>query len=127
MTTTIKSKNQLEGRIMRRIYFIWFGRTVLPYIIIEGLVFSVFIYLIGQYVFVAKVMQYASLVLANQSEYTITLTSFTLDIFLRTKLIVQISVLGSLTMFALVFKNLIACIIQLAHTKNETNFNIRVL
>ncbi|MEK7087455.1 MAG: hypothetical protein AAB648_01225 [Patescibacteria group bacterium] len=127
MTTTIKSKNQLEGRIMRRIYFIWFGRTVLPYIIIEGLVFSVFIYLIGQYVFVAKVMQYASLVLANQSEYPITLTSFTLDIFLRTKLIVQISVLGSLTMFALVFKNLIASIIQLAHTKNETNFNIRVL
>ena len=127
MTTTIKSKNQLEGRIMRRIYFIWFGRTVLPYIIIEGLVFSVFIYLIGQYVFVAKVMQYASLVLANQSEYPITLTSFTLDIFLRTKLIVQISVLGSLTMFALVFKNLIACIVQLANTKNETNFNIRVL
>lgn len=127
MTTTIKSKNQLESSIMRRIYFIWFGRTVLPYIIIEGLVFSVFIYLIGQYVFVAKVMQYASLVLANQSEYPITLTSFTLDIFLRTKLIVQISVLGSLTMFALVFKNLIASIIQLAHTKNETNFNIRVL
>ena len=127
MTTTIKSKNQLESSIMRRIYFIWFGRMVLPYIIIEGLIFSVFIYLIGQYVFVAKVMQYASLVLANQSEYPITLTSFTLDIFLRTKLIVQISVLGSLTMFALVFKNLIASIIQLAHTKNETNFNIRVL
>lgn len=127
MINTMKSKNQLQDRIMRRIYFIWFGRTIIPYIVIEGFIFSVFIYLIGQNVFVAKVMQYASLVLANQSEYPITLISFAIDIFLRTKLIVQISVLGSLAMFALIFKNFIASIIQFAHAKNETNFNIRML
>ena len=28
--TTIKSKNQLESSIMRRIYFIWFSKRVLP-------------------------------------------------------------------------------------------------
>lgn len=122
----MKHKNQLQDRIMRRVYLIWFGRTIIPYIIIEGFIFSVFIYLIGQNVFVAKVMQYASLVLANQSEYPITLTSFAIDIFLRTKIIVQISVLGSVAMFALIFKNFIASIIQFAHAK-ETNFNVRVL
>lgn len=122
MINTIKSKNQLQDRIMRRIYLIWFGKTIIPYIMIEGLVFSVFIYLIGQNVFVAKVMQYASLILANQSEYPITLTSFALDVFLRTKLIVQISVLGSLAMFALIFKNFIASIIQFAHAKSETQY-----
>lgn len=121
-------KSKVKNKIMRRVYFIWFGRTVLPHIIIEGFIFSVFIYLIGQYVFVAKVMQYASLVLANQSEYPITLTSFALDIFLRTKLIVQISVLGSLAMFALIFKNFIMSVIQFARAQqDETNFNARVL
>ena len=122
-----KHKNQLSNRIMRQVYFIWFSKRILPHIIFEGFVFTAFVYLIGQYVFVAKVMQYASLVLANQSEYPVTLTSFTFDIFLRTRPIVQISVLGSLVMFALISKNFIVSIIQFAHAKSETNLNARML
>ncbi len=112
---------------MRRVYFIWFSKRILPHILFEGLVFVAFMYLIGQYVFVAKVMQYASLVLANKSEYPMTLASFAFDIFLRTRPIVQISVLGSIAMFAFISKNFISSIIQFAHTKNETNLSARVL
>lgn len=127
MTNMMKNKNQLSDRIMRRVYFIWFSKRILPHIIFEGIVFIIFMYLIGQNVFVAKVMQYASLVLANQSEYPMTLASFTFDVFLRTRPIVQISVLGSLIMFFLISKNFIASIIQFAHAKDETNLNARML
>ena len=123
----MKHKNQLSNKVMRRVYFIWFSKRVLPYIILEGFVFTISMYLISQNVFVAKVIQYASLVLANQSEYPMTLASFTFDVFLRTRPIVQVSVLGSLVMFLLLSKNFIASIIQLAHYRNETNLNIRML
>ncbi len=123
----MKNKNQLEGRIMRQVYFIWFSKRVLPYIILEGFVFTVSMYLISQNVFVAKVIQYAGLVLANQSEYPVTLASFAFRIFLITKPIVQIFGLGSLIMFFLISKNFIASVIQLANYRNETNLNTRML
>ena len=127
MEINMKNKNQLEGRIMRQVYFIWFSKRVLPYIILEGFVFTVSMYLISQNVFVAKVIQYAGLVLANQSEYPVTLASFAFDIFLRTRPIVQISILGSLIMFTLIFKNFIVSVVQFAHAKDETNLNARML
>ena len=123
----MKHKNQLSGRIMRRVYFIWFSKRVLPYIILEGFVFAIFMYLIGQNVYVAKVMQYAVLALASKFANPLAILSFALDIFIRTRLVVQISVLGSLLMIFFIFKNFVVSIIQLALTKEETNLSARML
>ena len=106
---------------------IWFGRKVLPYLSIEILFFAGFMFLIGRYVFVAKVLEYASQIFANNSINPAIWTSFALHIFLKTKLIVQLSVLGSLTMIILLFKNFIISILQFILAKDETRLASQVL
>lgn len=110
----------LKTKIMRRIYVIWFSRQVLPYLIMEAAIFGVFAYLIAQNVFVAKVVEYAGLFFGDNSKNPAALISFVFRIFGHTRLIVQISVLGSIAMLALMFKHFIKSAIQLAISK-ETN------
>lgn len=112
---------------MRKVYLIWFGRKVLPYLLIEILFFAGFLYLIGRQVYVANVIQYASSVLAANMAHPANFVSFALDVFLRTELGVQISVLGALLMVVFVFRDLIASAVQLALTKDETRLASQVL
>jgi len=105
---------------MRRVYFIWFVKKIFPYLLIELALFTGFLYLIGHYVFVSKVLQYASQILANNSIDPAIWSAFALHLFLKTKLIVQLSVLGSLAMVILVFKNFITSLTQLTLAKEET-------
>ena len=116
----------LKTKIMRRVYFIWFSRKILPYLLVETAVFAFFMYLIGHNVYVAKVMEYAAQILTANMAHPQAFLSFSLDIFVKTRLVVQMAVLGSLLMTALLFKNLIASAIQLALTK-ETKLNTRML
>ncbi len=116
----------LKTKIMRKVYFIWFGRKVLPYIAIETAVFAFFMYLIGHNVYVARVIEYVAPVLAVDIAHPQAFLSFALGIFIKTRFVVQLSVLGSLLMTALLFKNIIASVVQLALSK-ETNLTTRML
>lgn len=109
-----------KTKIMRRVYVIWFSRRVLPYLIMEAAIFGVFAYLIAQNVFVAKVIEYAGLFFGDNSRNPAALISFAFGIFSHTRLIVQTSVLGSLAMVILMFKNFIKSAVQLAILR-ETN------
>lgn len=119
------TNEQLNKRIMRRVYFIWFAKKAAPYFIAELALFSGFLYLIGRYVFVSKVMQYAGQILANNSIDPATWSSFAFHIFSKTTFIVQLSVLGSLAMIALMFRGFIKSFIQLNLAKEETNLTNR--
>ncbi len=114
------TNNLLCKRIMKRVYFIWFAKKIFPYLLIESALFASFLYLIGHYVFVSKVLQYASQILANNSIDPIVWGNFTFHVLLKTKLIVQLSVLGSLAMIILMFKNFITSFMQLTLAKEET-------
>ncbi len=107
-----EQSRSIKTNIMRRVYLIWFGREVLPYLAAEALVFGVFLHLIGQYVYVANVLQYAATVLAKNMAHPLNFLAFSLDIFVRTKIIVQISVLGSLFAFFFLFKDFIKSVVQ---------------
>lgn len=114
------TNNLLGKRIMRRVYFIWFTKKIFPYLLIELALFAGFLYLIGYYVFVSKVLQYASQILANNSIDPAIWGAFAWHIFFKTKLVVQLSVLGSLAVTILIFKNFITSFIQLTLSKEET-------
>ncbi len=114
------TNNLLRGRIMRRVYFIWFAKKIAPYFLIELAFFASFLYLIGHYVFVSKVLQYASQIFGNSSIDPVVWSAFALHLFFKTKLVVQLSVLGSLAMIVLIFKNFITSFIQLTLAKEET-------
>lgn len=116
----INTSNALSQRIMRQIYFIWFAKKIFPYLLIELTLLAGFLYLIGHYVFVAKVLQYASQILASSSVDPMIWGAFAWHIFFKTRLIVQLSVLGSLIMILLAFKNFIISLIQLTLAKEET-------
>ncbi|MDO8443433.1 MAG: hypothetical protein Q7S78_00330 [Candidatus Azambacteria bacterium] len=106
---------------MKRVYFIWFIKKVAPYFITEFSLFAVFAYLIGNNVFVSKVLQYASQILANSSIDPAIWSAFAWNTFTGTEFIVQISVLGVLAMVILLFKNLITSFTQLSLSNAETN------
>ena len=117
----IKNNNTLCDRIMKRVYFIWFVKKVAPYFIAEFSLFIGFTYLIGKNVFVSKVLQYASQILANSSINPAIWSAFTWNTFMGTEFIVQLSVLGVLAMVFLLFKNLITSFTQLTLSNTETN------
>lgn len=105
---------------MRRVYFIWFAKEIFPYLLIELTLFAGFLYLIGHYVFVSKVLQYSGQILANNSIDPTVWSVFAWHIFFKTRLIVQLSVLGSLVVTILMFKNFITSFMQLTLAKEET-------
>jgi len=108
---------------MRRVYFIWFGREVLPYFTVEVAAFAGFMYFLGQQIYVAKVLEYSTSVLSGNMAHPFVFLSFALDLFLRTHLGVQLALIGSLIMIAFLFKNIISSAVQLALAK-ETNPNV---
>ena len=75
---------------MRRVYFIWFAKKIFPYLLIELTLFASFFYLIGRYVFVSKVLQYASQILANNSIDPAIWSVFALHVFFKTEFVVQL-------------------------------------
>lgn len=118
----IKNNNQLCERVMRRVYFIWFVKKAAPYFLAEFSLFVCFAYLIGSNVFVSRVLQYASSVLANNSVDPFVWSAFAWNTFTGTEFIVQLSVLGILAMVVLLFKNFITSFAQLNVSNSETNF-----
>lgn len=116
-------KSNVKNRIMRRVYFIWFGREVLPYLAIETAIFAGFMYFLGQQVYMARVLEYSTSVLSNNMGHPFIFLSFALDLFLRTQFGVQISILGSLAMVFFLFRNIIGSAVQLVLAK-ETNPNV---
>ena len=116
----------LKTKIMRRIYFIWFGRKVLPYIAIETAVFSVFMYFLGEQVYIARVMEYATSVFSNNMAHPTVFASFAIDLFLRTRFGVQLSIIGSMAMIFFLFRNIIASAVQLSLAK-ETKSDLLTL
>ncbi len=114
------TNNLLCQRIMKRVYFIWFTKKIAPYFLIELALFASFLYLIGHYVFVSKVLQYASQILANNSIDPAVWSAFAWNTFIGTELIVQLSVLGVLAVVVLLFKNFITSFMQLTLAKEET-------
>ena len=121
----INTNNLLRQRIMKQIYFVWFAKKIFPYLLIESALFASFLYLIGHYVFVSKVLQYAGQILANNSIDPAIWSSFAWHIFFKTRLVVQLSVLGSLAMIILMFKNFIISLMQLTLAKEETKLASR--
>jgi len=117
----IKNNNALCERVMKRVYFIWFAKKVAPYFLAEFSLFVCFAYLIGSNVFVSRVLQYASQILANNSVNPAVWSAFAWHTFIGTELIVQLSVLGVLTMVVLLFKNLVTSFAQLTLSNTETN------
>lgn len=111
------TNNLFRKRIMRRVYFIWFAKKIFPYLLIELVLFASFLYLISRYVFVSKVLQYASQILANNSIDLAIWSTFALHVFFKTGFIVQLSVLGSLAVTTLIFKNFITSFTQLTLAK----------
>lgn len=116
-------ESKVKNKIMRRVYFIWFGREVLPYLALEATVFIAFMYFIGQQVYMARVLEYSTSVLSANMANPFAFLSFALDLFLRTHIGVQISIIGSIAMIFFLFRNIISCAIQLALTR-ETNSRV---
>ncbi len=115
------TNNLLCQRIMRQVYFIWFAKKIFPYLLIESVLLTSFLYLIGHYVFVSKVLQYAGQILANNSIDPAIWSVFAWNTFIGTELIVQLSVLGVLVIVALLLKNFTTSLAQLALSTTETN------
>lgn len=126
MMNTMKNKNQLSDRIMRRVYFIWFSRRVLPYLAVEATLFAAFLYLIGQQVYVAKVLEYATSIFASNMAHPEVFASFAMNLFIRTHVGVQISIIGSLLATFFLFRNLISSAFQLVAAK-ETKLDGQML
>ena len=112
----------LKTKIMRKVYLIWFGRKVLPYIAFEAAAFAGFMYFLGEQVYVARVVEYTTSVLSNNMAHPTVFASFAIDLFLRTRLGVQFSIIGAMAMIFFLFRNIIGSAVQLALAKSETKF-----
>jgi len=113
----MNNNQNLKAKIMRKVYLIWFAKKITPYVLIELAFFAGFITLIRQHVYITKVILYADQILANHSIDPVVWANFIFHIFMKTGFIVQLSVLGSLTMIILMFRNFVASLIQLSLAK----------
>jgi len=111
--------NDLKNKIMRRVYAIWFVKKALPYLAAETAAFAGFMFFLGQQVYVANVLKYSAEVLSGNMAHPLAFVSFAADLFLRTRLGVQISVIGSLAMIFFLFRNVISSAVQLTLAKGE--------
>ena len=119
----MEQKNSLKTKVMRKVYLIWFGRKVLPYIAVEIAAFAGFVYLLGSQVYVARVMEYATSVFSNNMAHPTVFTSFAVDLFLRTRLGVQLSIFGAVATIFFLSRNIIGSAVQLALAKGETELS----
>lgn len=106
---------------------IWFGRKVLPYLALETAAFAGFMYFLGEQVYIARVMEYATSVLSNNMAHPAVFASFAFNLFLRTGFGVQFSILGAMAMVFFLFRNIIGSAVQLALAKSETELGNKTL
>ncbi len=104
---------------MRQVYAVWFVKKALPYLAAEAIAFAGFMYFLGQQVYVANVLEYSMAILSGNMTHPLAFISFAVDLFLRTRLGVQISVIGSLAMVFFLFRNVISSAVQLTLAKGE--------
>lgn len=109
---------RIQNQVMKKVYLIWFTRKVLPYALADLLVFTVFLYLIGQFVFVRMVLENLTRILFASPGG---LAVYVFGAVLGTKFVVQVSLAGALTAFILASKNIFAVFVQLGVLKEETN------
>lgn len=120
MTYINKNKmgTKIQNRVMKRVYFIWFFRRILPYVALEVLIFGVFLYFVGEHAFVRVIVDNSiqKMLFSPNS-----LLPYVFDAALNTKLVVQVSLLGALAAMLLAFRNVLYAFIQLNVFKEETN------
>ena len=116
----INTNEKLKNRIMKRVYFIWFVKSALPYLTLEIAAFAGFMYFVGRQIYVARVLEYSSSVLSANTAHPLIFVSFAFNLFLRTHLGVQLSIIGSLAMIFFLFRNIIDSAVQLTLAKSET-------
>lgn len=111
---------KLKSKIMRKVYFIWFVRKALPRFLAEIVLFGTFLYVIGQNVFIAKVLQYMGQIFGNNSVDPAVWSSFAFNAFVNTELVVQLSVLGTIVVVFFLFRDVFKSAIRISVAKRET-------
>lgn len=103
---------------MKKIYLIWFVKKVFPYALADFLIFAVFLYFIGEFVFVQVILEnLARIVFSNPTGLAV----YVFGAVWGTKFVVQASLAGALIAFTLASKNIFAVFVQLGVLKEETN------
>lgn len=115
----MENNQKLKTKIMRNVYFIWFARKVLPYLALEAAAFIGFAYFLGQQVYVARVLEYSTSVLSANMAHPMIFMSFTMNLFLRTRIGVQLSIIGSMAMIFFLFRSVIGSATQLSLIKTK--------
>ena len=109
---------KIQSQVMKKIYLIWFFKRVLPYVLGDVLIFTAFIYLLGQYTFVRVIMEnFIRFMLSSPSA----LLPYFIDAITNTKFVVQISLAGSSIAVILALKNVLYSFIQMKVFREETN------
>lgn len=119
----MENNQKLKTKIMRSVYFIWFARKVLPYLALELAAFAGFAYFLGQQVYVARVLEYSTSVLSTNMAHPTMFLSFAINLFLKTRIGVQLSIIGSIAMVFFLLRNIINSAAQLS-LLNETKSNV---
>lgn len=116
-TNSIKFENPMQAQIMRQVYLVWFFKKALPFVLLEGLILFILLNQVARYVFVEKVLEgFVKIFFSNPFEFL----AFFGKTFLKTKTIVQISLIGSSALALILSKNILQCVIQFHLVKNET-------
>jgi len=109
---------KIQNQVMRKVYFIWFFKKVLPYALADVFVFGMFLYLVGKYTFVRVVMENFIRILLSSPE---SLMSYLADAAFNAQFVVLMSLVGASIASVLAFKNVFTLFVQLGVFKEETN------
>ena len=109
---------KIQNQVMKRVYAIWFFRSVFPYVFAEAAVFAAFLYLVGKYTFVEVVIDnFIRMLLATP----LALLLYVSEAAINTKFVVQLSLVGAALAVILAFRNVLSAFIQLRIFREETN------
>ncbi len=99
------TSSKLKGRIMRRVYGIWFVKRVLPRFLAETVVVYVAVTQIAQHVFVNRVL--ANAVLHTFSRSPVTILDYFANAFMNSEIAVQAMLMGSIVLAGFMLRDIV--------------------
>lgn len=101
---------RFKGEILRQVYRVWLFRRLLPVLIGEVLALAVVLYLLGQAVFIQRVIENALVVFFSDPSSVL---SFTVSAFANAPLLTKLLSFGFALLVALVLRHLTQGVLRL--------------
>ncbi|MBI3274165.1 MAG: hypothetical protein HYZ69_03395 [Candidatus Colwellbacteria bacterium] len=110
MNGTTHTVPKLRGDILKQIYRVWLFRKLAPVLLLEAVLISLFLYQMGEIVFVQRVIENAATVFFNDPPH---IFQFFISAFTHAPVLTKVMTLSILLLVALILRHITQGVLRL--------------